>query len=100
MNIPEKIKIGWKEYAIIKKDYDSDLVSGGDECYGQIFPSTRKLYINNCYDDEQKKATLIHEVLHGMDDIWGIDLKEEQVETLANAIYTVIKDNPKIFKEE
>lgn len=93
MEIPKKIKIGWKEYEVIEKGSNLDLTSGGDECYGTLYPDRRKLYINNSFDEEQKKATLIHEIIHGIDDLFGIGLKEEQVEALGHGIYTVIKDN-------
>ena len=51
------------------------------------------------YTEEQKKATLIHELIHGLDEAYIIGLKEKQVEKLGNALYMLIRDNPEMFKE-
>lgn len=48
------------------------------------------------YDIEHQKN--LHELLHGLDEMYGIDLKEKQVEKLGNALYMLIKDNPKMFE--
>jgi len=36
MNIPEKIKIGWKDYTIEKTDVSEKLLLNGAICYGEI----------------------------------------------------------------
>ena len=48
---------------------------------------------------EQQETTLCHEMLHGLDDMYSIGLKEKQVEKLGNALYMLILDNPGIFRE-
>ena len=47
---------------------------------------------------EQQEATLCHEMLHGLDDMYSIGLKEKQVEKLGHALYMLILDNSEVFR--
>ncbi|SFE41577.1 hypothetical protein [Peptostreptococcus sp. D1] len=98
-----KIKIGWKEFDIehIEKEKARLNVVSGD-CYGEIHFDKNKIYLNNEFSDEQKQATLIHEVLHGIERMYSIDsLDEDTVTRLGNALYTVLIDNNlEIVKKE
>ena len=95
MVIPDMIKILYKEYVIEQQENLHD--SGGD-LYGQIQYLPEKIFLNAASSEEQKKATLIHELIHGIDEMYNIGLKEKQVERLGNAFYMLIKDNPQMFK--
>lgn len=89
-----EIKIGWKTYKIKKVKPDFSLINSGEECYGQIDYDKREIYLNDAInDEEQNKATLIHEILHGIDDMYGLKMEEELITKLADLIYTTIKDN-------
>lgn len=88
-----KVKIGWKEYAVKYLEPQETLIANADECYGIILYEKKEIHINKEYDDERKKETLIHEVLHGIEDMYHIELGEETVTRLSQAIYTVLKDN-------
>lgn len=88
-----KVKIGWKEYAVKYLEPQETLIIDAGECYGSILFNKKEIHINKEYDDEQKEATLIHEVLHGIEDMYNLELGEETVTRLAQAIYTVLKDN-------
>lgn len=50
--------------------------------------------------EEQKKETLLHEIIHAMDEKFRIELKERQVEQLGVAIYNLVKDNPEMFNDD
>lgn len=95
MVIPEKIRILYKEYKI---EQEENLHDGGDDLYGQIHYIGEKILLNSDSSEEQKKATLMHELIHGLDEMYRIGLEEEQVEKLGNAIYMLLKDNPKMFE--
>lgn len=97
MQIPEKVKILYKEYTVEEIE---NLHDGGVDLYGQIHYLTEKILLNVNSSDEQKKATLIHEVIHGLDEMYGIGLKEKQVEKLGNALYMLLRDNPKMFGKD
>lgn len=96
MNIPEHIKIQYKDYKIEMVD---NLHDGADELYGQIQHIPETIYLNAGCSEGQKKSTLLHEALHGLDAVFCIGLKEKQVEKLGSALYMLIHDNPNMFKE-
>lgn len=90
----DKIKIGWKEYDI--DIYESELSDENNkdvEIFGDMNPKTGKIRLTNKYGQETLESTLIHEVLHAIDDMYGVGLTENAVEALGNGIYTVLKDN-------
>lgn len=95
MTIPEKAKILYKEYAV---EQQKNLHDEGADLYGQIHYLPESIFLNADSSEEQKKATLIHELIHGMDEMFAIGLKEKQVEKLGNALYMLIKDNPDMFE--
>lgn len=97
MRIPDKVKILYKEYGI---EEQNNLHDNGGDLYGQIHYLPEKILLNSESSQEQKQATLIHEIVHGLDEMYCIGLKEKQVEKLGNAFYMLICDNPQLFKEE
>lgn len=96
MNIPEKVKILFKTYDVQQEKNLHDMEG---DLYGQIHYLPERIILNEDSTEEQKKATLIHELIHGLDEAYIIGLKEKQVEKLGNALYMLIRDNPEMFKE-
>lgn len=96
MQIPEKVKILYKEYTVEEQE---NLHDGELDLYGQIHYLPQKILLNVDSSDEQKKATLIHEIIHGLDEMYCMGLKEKQIEKLGNALYMLQRDNPKMFGE-
>ena len=94
MNIPEKVKILYKEYTVEEQE---NLHDGSADLYGQVHYLPEKILLNTDSSDEQKKATLIHELIHALDEMYCINLKESQVENLGTAMYMLIRDNPHMF---
>lgn len=91
--IINSIKIGWKEYIINIVRPSQVLKTESDECYGEINYDELVINIRATDKEEQQEATLIHEVLHGVSEMYGLEMNEETVTRLANALYTVLKDN-------
>lgn len=85
----EKIKIGYKDYQIKYLDPKQVLFDDGTELIGKIEYNDNIIYLSNRYSNEG----LVHEVIHGIDDMYGIGLTEGQVNGLGKGIYTVLKDN-------
>lgn len=94
MRIQEKVKILYKDYLVTEQknlhDESSDLL-------GQINYLSQTILLNADAKEEQKKATLMHEIIHALDEMYSIELKEKQVEKLGNALYMLQKDNPGLF---
>lgn len=95
MRIPDKVKILYKDYDIEEKN---NLHDNGGDLYGQIHYLPEKILLNSESSQEQKQATLIHEIIHGLDEMYCIGLKEKQVEKLGNAFYMLVRDNPQMFE--
>ena len=99
MNIEKEIKIGGHFYKIIFPyvfTERSDRVGDLDNC-------TKTIRIaENSYDEPRDKSaitvTLIHEILHGIDNITGHNMfngaeGESHIEALSEGIYQVLIDN-------
>lgn len=89
----EKIKIGYKDYQIKYLDPKQVLFDDGTELIGRIEYNDNIIYLSNRYSNDTRNEGLVHEVIHGIDDMYGIGLTEEQVNGLGKGIYTVLKDN-------
>ena len=60
---------------------------------GKIEYNDNIIYLSNRYSNDTSNEGLVHEVIHGRDDMYGIGFTEEQVNGLGKGIYTVLKDN-------
>ena len=96
MNIPEKIKVGYREYKLEKW---KQTVANANDAHGQFFAKEGIIG----YTEEEKGIshanTLLHEILHAIVYQWNIELfdKEEPVVNgLNNGLTTVLVDNPKL----
>nr|DAK86611.1 MAG TPA: peptidase [Caudoviricetes sp.] len=90
MNIPKKIKALHLEYEVIE---DRNIHEGDAELFGQIQYIPQRILLNEQTSHTQKCETLIHEVIHALDNVYNIGLEEKQVEQLGVAIYNFIEDN-------
>lgn len=81
MKIPKKLKIGAHIYNV-------KLVDELDKC-GMLNRDKNILSISADMPQDQKEATLIHEILHGLNN----ELDHTLVDGLAEGLYQVFKDN-------
>ena len=88
--IPDRVKVGWKNYDVVIID---SRLNSGPELYGQIDHDAQVITLRGSSTHDQLCATLLHEVLHAVSDMYGLGLEEKLVEDLTNALYTVYKDN-------
>ena len=95
MKIPDKLKIGGKTY---KVEITDKLDSGNINCTGEI--CYRDLIIRICPSAPGRaEADFLHEMLHGVFDHLGYtEHDEKKIDELANALYMIIQDHPKIFE--
>lgn len=96
LNIASEVKIGYKNYKV--NMVDGDVVDNNSVCYGNIKFDEGNINISKLYSKDQQECTLIHECLHGIDDIVEAGLNEEQIRKLGKGLYAFIKDNPDMFK--
>ena len=98
LNIPETLKIGWRNYKIIQGEHRSG--DGGGDLMGQISYYDREIYLYEKLEAEQKNVTLLHEVTHGILFNMGSELRSDElfVTAFTENLYQVMLDNPEMFK--
>ena len=97
MTLCEEVKAGFKHYKVKE---EQNLHESEAELQGQIRYLEQEIALREDMTEESKEATLMHECLHALDEMYGIELSEEQVERLGNALYMFIEDNPQMFRGE
>ena len=97
MTLCEEVKVGYKYYIV---NEEQNLHESETELQGQIRFFEQEIALREDISEEAKEATLMHECLHALDEMYGIELSEEQVERLGNALYMFIEDNPQMFRGE
>lgn len=93
MKIPDKIRIGGIEYTII---HESRLNNGQTLLAGQIRPVDCVIAIAEESGHEYKCLTLWHEIMHGIEEEFQIELGENRehiIEAFARGVYQVLRDN-------
>jgi hypothetical protein len=90
------IKIGYKTFKVIyqaKVRYEKKLVNGF------IDTSRDKILIDSSILPSKQDQVLIHEILHGIEEVYNTKLTEKQTDVLATGIISVIKDNKELIKK-
>lgn len=90
----DQVKIGHNHYTL--KEVPVVNVTGSLK--GEIDYIDRTIKIAEFITDDDKRETLIHEIVHGIDEFMGIDLNEEQVVKIGKGLAMVMTDNPKLFR--
>ncbi len=62
---------------------------------GVILPATQDILLDSVLGPDQREATLLHEVVHGIDHALGLGMVEEQVHLLAAGLYSVSFKGPR-----
>ncbi len=99
MNIPEKVKIGWRTYKINQGEHRA--TNDGETLAGEIDYDDNTIYIYDKQSEDVKIATLLHEILHGIFLFSGHTdwrTNEDLVSCISENLYQVIKDNSEMFR--
>lgn len=89
VNILDKVKIGGLIYDVKVVD---ELYKDGQELLGWIQPDKLSIRLEKA-PRQIMEQVFIHEIIHGIDNEYNIDLSESQVDRIANGIYALIQDN-------
>lgn len=96
MKIPERVIVGGHNISVELKEviFDNDNSPAMGMAYliqDRIEVATH--YVGLPVSVDNKGMALIHEIIHHIDSVYGIKLKERQVEDLSQGVYQVLKDN-------
>lgn len=98
MRIPERVRIGGVDYAVI---HEERLNNGQNLAYGRIDYDKAEIRLAEHLQSAQGECqTLLHEILHGIANHFGLAINEEEdsIDKLASGLYMVLKDNPEMFE--
>lgn len=92
MQLPKAIKVGPFTYQV--REWNG----GGD--HGACDSDELVISVDSTKPTEQIKNTLLHEILHAVWYVWGLNKPNEEaaVNALANGLQTVFRDNPKLIE--
>ena len=91
-----KIKVGFLTYKVeaIPKE-----VADAKGVYGYVNHTKQIIRVDEELSAERYKEVLLHEILHTVYNMWGIndgEQEEEIVNKMGNGLATVFRDNPKL----
>jgi hypothetical protein len=92
MKRPERIRI-------LSKPFSVEYVSGvplEDDLNGECDTDKQRILVRDGQPLESEQDTLLHEVLHAVEEAVDARLKETQVKKVATALLAVLKDNPSL----
>lgn len=65
--------------------------------YGHCDPDNQAIVIRHGLRGQQCADTLLHETIHAVENILGLDMTEAQVRLLATGLTQVFQDNPEYY---
>ena len=96
-DIPSTLRIGPISYQVILADVLQDETTK-ERLWGEISYEHRAISLADG-EKQTQYASLIHESLHALLEVTGIDLSENKVRALAYALFGFLRDNPTLFPE-
>ena len=90
------IKIGYKTFKII---YQPEVRLNNKLINGYIDPQLDEIRISSTSIPSKQEQVTIHEILHGIEEVYNIKLTEKQIDALATGILSVAKDNKKLIRK-
>jgi hypothetical protein len=94
------VKIGGMTYRVLYANEAQFERMGDDSTYlGQMVHLKGLLLLNANACPQQQEETFLHEVIHGIEKSYGLELEERDVTALSSGIYQVLKDN-KLLRED
>ena len=91
-----RVKIGYKEYEIIKQP---EIVEVKGDYYGKTETDEEKITIASKFSQKVQNQTFLHELLHCIASKYDLSVNQDEhtIELLATGLYEAIIDNPHIF---
>ena len=67
-----------------------------DDELGEVDLGKQRIAILEGMAADKERAVLLHEIVHGIDDILDLRMSEKQVEGIENGLFAVLSDNPRL----
>lgn len=102
MKIPNTVKIDGMEYTITLTN-ETIMNEDFKVLLGRIDYTQCKIVLDGKANEQTVKATLMHEIVHGIMKERNIDMQTEQetfIDEIAKGFYNLINDNPEMFSNK
>ena len=96
MKNPNRVRISGRKFKI-KFQKGSNMGDRSDSA-GHIVCDYQKIWVDTGNNLNRQQEVLLHEITHAVDFFGSLKLSEDQVHGIANGLYAVFRDNPKIVK--
>lgn len=87
--IPESLDILGKRYAVVMIERES-----GD--YGECISDQCRIEVATYQCEDQRRDTLLHEILHAVDHEMHCAMSEPQTRRMATGLLAVLRQNPEL----
>lgn len=96
MPLPQSVKVGGITLPVVLVD---DIPVDGGRASGQWHYDSGELRVNRALNptEGQQRETMLHEVLHVIDDALVLGLTEKQIHRLSAMLAAVLVDNPDLM---
>ena len=84
------IRIGHLSISLVTKDLGEDLLGMYDD-------QTATIFIKPDLTPQIRRSTIIHECVHAISCMYGLELSENQVRVLESALIALVDNNPTLF---
>lgn len=94
MGCPNSLRVlGLDIPVVIAKPKKEGKESIDEYSFGEWDPTNLSIHINNLIPIEHQKIVLLHELLHGMDELLNLNLPHKVVYALSQSLYAFILEN-------
>lgn len=96
MEIPDKLQLGGFEIKVHKEKTENG------KLYGQFDSIKQQVNLFNVegnIPEHQQAATLMHELIEGIDALNGLELKHHQITILSNCLFSIIRQSGLDFRK-
>jgi hypothetical protein len=94
MNRPTHIRLLGVSIPLIVSNSKS--VDPEEEVYGVWDPNDMTITLNRECEPVQERVTVMHELVHAIDDFLYLEMTHQEVYVLSQVLYQVLIDNPKL----
>jgi len=91
LQIPQCITINGVDYKIVEENH----MASGEGLFGQARFIKQEIVIEKELTSQRKEMTLLHEIIEVINMDCELELKHNQITTLATQLYQVLKNNLK-----
>ena len=100
MKRPARVRILGKPYKVefvpIEHVGLRDSADDNDPGMGRTSPERQEIFIRTGQPLESEQDTVLHEIIHAVDETLGLQMNEYQVTVLATGLLAALKDNPSL----